>query len=96
MRREAGPLWREEGLIFASAVGTPRGARNVRRSFRAVLETVDGIHANEWAPRDMRHTFVSLLSDNGVLIEEIARLLGHESGSVVTEKVYRHPAGAGR
>lgn len=42
-----------------------------------VLETVDGIDANEWAPRDLRHTFVSLLSDNGVLIEEIARLLGH-------------------
>jgi integrase len=90
MRREAGPLWREQGLIFASAVGTPRGARNVRRSFQAVLETVDGIDANERAPRDMRHTFVSLLSDNGVLIEEIARPLGHESGSMVTEKVYRH------
>jgi hypothetical protein len=90
MRREAGPLWREQGLVFASAVGTPREAGNVRRSVRAVLESVDGIEASEWSPSDMRHIFVSLQSDNGVLIEEIARLLGRESGSVDTERVYRN------
>jgi hypothetical protein len=32
--------------------------------------------------------FVSLLSDSGVSIEEIARLVGHKGGSAVTEKVY--------
>lgn len=42
----------------------------------------------DWAPRDLRHTFVSLLSDDGMAIEKIARLAGHAS-SHVTETVYR-------
>ena len=32
---------------------------------------------------------MSLLSDQGVPVEEIARLVGH-SGTTVTETVYRH------
>ena len=35
-------------------------------------------------PRDLRHTFVWLLSDDGMAIEKIARLAGH-----ATETVYR-------
>jgi integrase len=42
----------------------------------------------DWAPRDLRYTFVSLLSDDGMAIEKIARLVGHVS-SHVTETVYR-------
>jgi hypothetical protein len=45
--------------------------------------------AEEWTPRELRHTFVSLLSDNGMAIEEISRLVGHSSSNV-TETVYRH------
>jgi integrase len=41
-----------------------------------------------WAPRDLRHTFVSLLSEDGMAIEKIARRAGHAS-SHVTETVYR-------
>jgi hypothetical protein len=37
----------------------------------------------------MRHTFVSVLSANGVKVEDIARLVGHKGGSRVTEEVYR-------
>ncbi len=40
-------------------------------------------------PRGLRHSFVSLLSDNGVSLEEIAELCGH-AGTRVTEAVYRH------
>ncbi len=36
-----------------------------------------------------RHTFVSLMSDSGMAVEEIARLAGHSS-SRTTEVVYRH------
>jgi integrase len=39
--------------------------------------------------RELRHTLVSLLSDNGMAIEEISRLVGHSSSNV-TETVYRH------
>jgi integrase len=37
----------------------------------------------------LRHSFVSLLSDNGMSLEEIADLCGH-SGTSITESVYRH------
>jgi integrase len=37
----------------------------------------------------LRHTFVSLMSDTGVPVEEIARLAGHTS-SRTTEIVYWH------
>jgi len=37
----------------------------------------------------LRHSFVSLLSDKGVPLEQIARLVGHTGGSTVTETVYR-------
>jgi integrase len=36
----------------------------------------------------LRHSFVSLISDSGVPIEEISRLVGHKS-ALVTELVYR-------
>ena len=42
-----------------------------------------------WAPRDLRHAFVSLMSADGVPIEEIARLAGH-ARTATTEFVYRH------
>ena len=40
-----------------------------------------------WTPRKLRRTFVSLLSDAGVPVEDMSRLLGH-SGTSVTEAVY--------
>jgi hypothetical protein len=47
-----------------------------------------GINPKDWTRRELRHSFVSLLSDNGLPIDEIARLVGHSS-SAVTELVYR-------
>jgi len=74
-------------LVFATATGQPLDAANVRRFFRAVCTTA-GIGPG-WTPRELRHTFVSLMSDSDVAVEEIARLVGHAS-SKVTETVYRH------
>ena len=89
MIRNAGKKWQDNDLVFASTVGTERNANNVLRSFRAVLARVDGLEPSDWTPREMRHSFVSLLSDRGMPIENISRLVGH-SGSTVTERVYRH------
>jgi integrase len=86
-RLKAGPLWQERDLVFASAVGTPLDPHNVRRSFRAITKAA-GV-GEAWTPRELRHTFVSLLSANDVSLEDIARLVGH-SGTAVTERVYRH------
>ncbi|WP_433222203.1 tyrosine-type recombinase/integrase [Microtetraspora malaysiensis] len=42
----------------------------------------------DWTPREMRHSFASPMSDSGVPIENISRLVGHSS-TRVTETVYR-------
>jgi len=84
----AGEKWRGTGLVFATSVGTPLDAANVRRAFRSIVKAA-GLPPKDWTPRELRHSFVSLLSDSGVRIEDIADLCGH-SGTTVTEQVYRH------
>jgi integrase len=88
-RLRSGDRWQENGLVFATSVGTKMSAGNVRRDFRRALAFVPGIDPAEWTPRELRHSFVSLLSDAGVPLEEISQLVGH-SGTTVTELVYRH------
>jgi integrase len=82
-----GPLWEEHGLVFTTMTGRPLDPANVRREFRKVCKAA-GI-GEKWTPREMRHTFVSLMSHSGVSVEEIARLAGH-ANSRVTEMIYRH------
>jgi integrase len=74
-------------LVFVSKAGTPLDAHNVRRSFRKVVVAA-GLVAKDWTPRELRHSFVSLLSDAGVPLEKISRLVGHRT-TTVTETVYR-------
>ena len=88
-RLRAGRAWHDLDLVFASRVGTELDAGNVRRAFRDALRSVPGLDPQEWTPRDLRHSFVSIMSEQGVPLEEISRLVGH-SGTAVTEQVYRH------
>lgn len=83
----AGELWQDHGLVFASTVGTPLTANNVIRAFRALTKKA-GL-GEDWVPREMRHTFVSVLSAKGVPVESIALLAGHDR-TATTESVYRH------
>ena len=69
--------------------GQDSDAANVRRDFRRALALVPGLDPTEWTPRELRHSFVSVLSDAGVPLEQISQLVGH-SGTTVTELVYRH------
>jgi integrase len=39
--------------------------------------------------KELRHSFVSIMSDNGVTIEQIADLVGHRT-TILTQKTYRH------
>jgi site-specific recombinase XerD len=86
-RLAAGKRWQDYSLVFASQVGTPLDASHVRRAFKAITNRA-ALREN-WTPRELRHSFVSLMSDNGVPIETIADLVGHAS-IAVTEEVYRH------
>jgi integrase len=79
--------WDEKDLVFTSQVGTELDAANVRRAFRSAAKAAGLIDA-EWTPRELRHSFVSLLSSAGMPIEEISHLVGHSSTNV-TERIYR-------
>ena len=85
-RVAVGGLWSEHNLVFTTAVGTELDAANVRRSFRSICKAA-GV-GEDWTPRELRTSFVSLLSASGVPVEEIARLVGHSS-SRTTETIYR-------
>src|SRR4029450_12334370 len=79
--------WPDNDLVFTTQLGTPLDAANVRRAFRQVARHA-GLLAEEWTPRELRHSFVSLLSSAGIPIEDIAHLVGH-ANTRTTEKVYR-------
>ncbi|MGA5322238.1 site-specific integrase [Streptomyces seoulensis] len=92
-RVAAGDQWQDNGLVFTSAVGTELDAANVRREFRKILARaaqMPGVELvpHEWTTRETRTSFVSILSDRGIPLEEISRLVGHSS-TAVTEEVYR-------
>ncbi len=82
----AGEKWQDTGLVFTTHLGTALDAGNVRKMFKRVCKTT-GI-GDGWTPRELRTSFVSLMSHRGVSIEEIARLVGHAS-TRTTEVVYR-------
>jgi integrase len=78
--------WEDTGLVFTTQLGTALDAGNVRKMFKRVCRLA-GV-GDGWTPRELRTSFVSLMSRHGVSIEEIARLVGHSS-TRTTEVVYR-------
>src|SRR5262249_2067594 len=88
IRDRAGDRWTDTDLVFTTRLGGQLDAGNVRKQFRLVVEAA-GLDGDVWTPRELRHSFVSLLSDGGVSLEDIADLCGH-AGTRVTEAVYRH------
>lgn len=85
-RANAREIWTETGLVFTTSVGTALDPSHIRRSMRALTKAA-GL-GESWTPRELRHTFVSIASEAGVPIEEIAALAGH-STTRTTELVYR-------
>ena len=85
-RLEAGSEWSDRDLVFSTRTGSALDAANIRREFKAACKTA--MLGEHWTPRELRHSFVSLMSNSGVPVEEIARLAGHSS-SRTTEVVYR-------
>ena len=85
-RLAAGDDWQDTGLVFTSHRGAALDAGNVRKMFKRVCTEAGA--GDGWTPRELRTTFVSLMSHQGVSIEEIARLVGHAT-TRTTEVVYR-------
>jgi integrase len=84
---ESGRQLEEFDLVFSTSTGTPLDPANVRRALRRVIAAA-GMDPKSWTPRELRHSFVSLLSSSGMPIEDIAHLVGH-ANTRVTELVYR-------
>ena len=85
-RLAAGQRWQDTGLVFTTHRGAALDAGNVRKMFKRVCTEAGA--GDGWTPRELRTTFVSLMSHHGVSTEEIARLAGHAS-TRTTEVVYR-------
>jgi integrase len=85
-RLVAGQRWQDTGLVFTTHRGAALDAGNVRKMFKRVC--TEARVGDGWTPRELRTTFVSLMSHHGVPVEEIARLAGHAS-TRTTEVVYR-------
>jgi hypothetical protein len=84
-------LYRDEGLVFASGIGTPLDAQNiVNRSYKPLLESA-GLPSNRF--HDLRHTCATLLLAKAIHPKFVQALLGHASISI-TMDLYSHWAPA--
>lgn len=87
-RLSAGPEWRDTGLVFTTAYGTPIEPRNLNRHWYATRNRagLPGVRLH-----DLRHTCVTLLLDAGVPPHIVQAIAGH-SGIQVTMTIYAHAA----
>jgi integrase len=86
-RLRLGELYTASGLVFADNAGRPCWPQDVGRAFKGLCERA-GL-GRDWQLRELRHTFVSQMSQAGVDLEVIADHVGH-TNSNVTRAVYRH------
>jgi len=75
-RLHLGPSWVDSGHVFTSTIGTPLEPRNIGREFGLITERAGLGH---WHPHELRHSFASLLLEQGVAIEVVSEVLGHAS-----------------
>ena len=80
-------LWREQGLVFPSAVGTPLWGGNLNRAFKTLLKRAGLLHSFRF--HDLRHTCATLLLRQGVNPKFVQELLGHRDVSL-TLNTYSH------
>ncbi|RFS82877.1 site-specific integrase [Actinomadura spongiicola] len=84
----AGDEYQDNDLVFCHDDGRPYTRQHVRHRFRMLIKAAK-LNPAEWCPRELRHTFVSIMSDHDVPMEKISILVGHSS-TKITETVYRH------
>ena len=85
-REAAGAAWRENDLVFCHEDGTMYTSDALNWRFSSMTRKAGLGH---WHAHEGRHTAVSIMSSNGVPIQEISDTVGHKS-THVTETVYRH------
>jgi len=75
-----------DGIVFCTRNGTPMTKSNMRRAFRTLC-TNAGL-GEDWTTYELRHSFVSLLSDQLDDLAKVADLAGHVDTR--TTEGYRH------
>ena len=80
-------LWREQGLVLPSGVGTPLWGGNLNRAFKVLLKCAGLPETTRF--HDLRHTCATLLLRQGVNPKFVQELLGHADISL-TLNVYSH------
>ena len=83
----ADTLYQDQGLVFASLVGTPLSRRNLTRSFTALLRRAGLPHTVRF--HDLRHTGDTLLLSRGYNGKFVQELLGHAT-IAITLDTYSH------
>ncbi|MHB8440259.1 MAG: tyrosine-type recombinase/integrase [Acidimicrobiales bacterium] len=78
--------WQDNDLVFPTRNGTPYDRWAMRRQFVGITRAA-GI--GDWQLKELRHSFVSLMSAHGIPIESIADLVGHRNARI-TGEIYRH------
>ena len=83
-RVDAGPKWKAGGFVFSTRTGTLIEPRNVNRHFDRLCEST-GVRRIRF--HDLRHSCASLLYSQGVPLDQIQDILGHESPTT-TKMIY--------
>ena len=82
-----GDRYRDQGLVFPSRVGTPMNAKNLTaRSFKPLLKKA-GLPDIRF--HDLRHTFATLMLQNGEHPKVVQEMLGHAT-IAITMDTYSH------
>ena len=79
-------LYDDEGIVFCTGNGTPMTKANMRRAFRQLCRNA-GV-GEDWTTYELRHSFVSLVSDQLDDLAKVADLAGHVDTR--TTQGYRH------
>ena len=85
-RLAAGATWQDNNLMFCQEDGRMYTSDALNWRFSKMTRRAGIGH---WHAHEGRHTAVSIMSSNGVPLQEISDTVGHKS-THVTETVYRH------
>ena len=85
-REAAGNSWQGTNLVFCHEDGSMYRSEALNWRFSRMTRKAGIGH---WHAHEGRHTAVSIMSSNGVPIQDISDTVGHKS-THVTETVYRH------
>jgi integrase len=85
-RLTAGEAWHDDNLVFCHEDGRQYSSDALNWRFSKMTRRAGIGH---WHAHEGRHTAVSIMSTNGVPIQDISDTVGHKS-THVTETVYRH------